>query len=149
MPPRTPATFLGGLGEPGCDKPFVLKAVERGVNRTEFHFSRMRQFFDLGMDRDAISVFSKRQDRRQDSLFKLPKGNWVWHFSYVVYITTESNAVASEIRVMQESPVGQEELDRAKALLLRQMPLGQSSMDEIVQALADRVEFGLPLNETY
>jgi zinc protease len=58
-----------------------------------------------------------------------------------------ADAVAREIRAMQTSPVGLEELDQAKALLLRQMPLGESSMDQIARALANRVEFGLPLNE--
>jgi zinc protease len=62
-------------------------------------------------------------------------------------VAKAANAVASEIHAMQTSPVGRDELDRAKALLLRQMPLRESSMDEIARALANRVELGLPLNE--
>ena len=62
-------------------------------------------------------------------------------------VSKAANAVAREIRAMQEGPVGLEELDRAKALLLRQMPLRESSIDEIARALADRVQFDLPLNE--
>ncbi len=58
-----------------------------------------------------------------------------------------SAAVAREIRAMQLTPVGREELDRAKALLLRQMPLREASIDEIARALANRMDLNLPLNE--
>jgi zinc protease len=58
-----------------------------------------------------------------------------------------ADAAAREIRAMQTSPVSAAELDRAKALLLRQMPLRESSIDAIARALAARVEFDLPLDE--
>jgi zinc protease len=52
-----------------------------------------------------------------------------------------------EIRNMQDTPVGAEELLRAKALLLRRIPLGESSVDEIAHGLIDRRDLELPLDE--
>jgi zinc protease len=54
---------------------------------------------------------------------------------------------AQDIRNMQSTPVGQEELARAKAVLIRQMPLSESSVNEIARGLAQRRELGLPLDE--
>jgi zinc protease len=54
---------------------------------------------------------------------------------------------AQDIRDMQTAPVSEEELARAKAILIRQMPLKESSIDEIARALARRRDLGLPLDE--
>jgi zinc protease len=48
---------------------------------------------------------------------------------------------------MQEKPVPQEELDRVKAMVLRQLPLGEASVDDIARGFIDRTEFDLPLDE--
>ena len=48
---------------------------------------------------------------------------------------------------MQDSAVGGDELLRAKALLLRQIPLSEASVDEIGHDLIDRREYDLPLDE--
>ena len=48
---------------------------------------------------------------------------------------------------MQLTPVGADELDRAKALLLREIPLQESSIDDIAKAFANRVDLDLPLDE--
>jgi zinc protease len=62
-------------------------------------------------------------------------------------VVNAADAVAQEIRAMQMVPVGSNELGRAKALLLREIPLHESSIDEIVQGLASHVELNLPLDE--
>lgn len=54
---------------------------------------------------------------------------------------------AEDIRNMQAAPVSEDELARAKAILIRQMPLRESSIDEIARALAQRRDLGLPLDE--
>jgi zinc protease len=52
-----------------------------------------------------------------------------------------------ELKRMQEEPVGADELQRAKALMLRQIPLGESSVNNISRGLAGRWDLGLPLDE--
>jgi zinc protease len=48
---------------------------------------------------------------------------------------------------MQQNAVKPAELQQAKALLLRQLPLGESSENGVANALARRAEIGLPLDE--
>ena len=48
---------------------------------------------------------------------------------------------------MQDTAVGADELLRAKALLLRQIPLSEASVDQIGHDLIDRREYDLPLDE--
>jgi len=48
---------------------------------------------------------------------------------------------------MQQNLVSPPELQQAKALLLRQLPLGESSENGVANALARRAEIGLPLDE--
>jgi zinc protease len=55
--------------------------------------------------------------------------------------------VRREIADMQHTPVGQEELLRVKELLVRQIPLGESSVDAIAGGMIGRTDLGLPLDE--
>src|SRR5581483_1315870 len=55
--------------------------------------------------------------------------------------------VRREIADMQHSPVGEEELLRVKELMVRQIPLGESSVDAIAGGMISRVDLGLPLDE--
>ena len=55
--------------------------------------------------------------------------------------------VAGEIRRMQVAPVTADELQRAKALLLRRIPLEEASVDGIAQGILLRSALGLPLDE--
>jgi zinc protease len=48
---------------------------------------------------------------------------------------------------MQQKLVSPPELQQAKALLLRQLPLAESSENGVANALARRAEIGLPLDE--
>ncbi|MGH8201583.1 MAG: M16 family metallopeptidase [Steroidobacteraceae bacterium] len=62
-------------------------------------------------------------------------------------VTKAAAIVRREIADMQRTPVGQEELLRVKELLVRQIPLGESSVDEIAGGIIGRVDLGLPLDE--
>ena len=55
--------------------------------------------------------------------------------------------VRKEIADMQHTPVGNEELLRVKELLVRQIPLGESSVDAIAGGIISRTDLGLPLDE--
>jgi len=58
-----------------------------------------------------------------------------------------ASMVVNEIKSMQNAPPTQTELVRVKALLLRQIPLGESSVDDIARSLIGRVDLDLPLDE--
>jgi zinc protease len=62
-------------------------------------------------------------------------------------IVKAQNVVVRELEGMQRDLVPAEELKRVKALLLRQMPLGEASVGAIAQALIGRTDLGLPLDE--
>lgn len=55
--------------------------------------------------------------------------------------------VQRNLSVMQKEPVADDELQNAKALLLREIPLSESSVDNIAQGFISRVDVDLPLNE--
>ena len=55
--------------------------------------------------------------------------------------------IQRDLVAMQKQNVTPEELQQAKALLLRQLPLAQSSEDDVAGALLARAQLGLPLDE--
>jgi zinc protease len=55
--------------------------------------------------------------------------------------------VAREIAAMQETAVGLDELMRAKACLVRQLPLSEAGVTEIAQGMLGRSDLGLALDE--
>jgi zinc protease len=58
-----------------------------------------------------------------------------------------ADIVASELKKMQTAAVGDDELGRAKELLLRKIPLGEASIDDIARGFLDRRDLDLPLDE--
>jgi zinc protease len=62
-------------------------------------------------------------------------------------VAKAANMVVNEIKSMQNAPATQDELVRVKALLLRQIPLNESSVDDIAHGLLGRVDLNLPLDE--
>ena len=58
-----------------------------------------------------------------------------------------ANIAVQELRSMQSAVVGSDELLRVKALLLRRIPLAESSVDGIAHGLIERRELNLPLDE--
>jgi len=62
-------------------------------------------------------------------------------------VSKASAIVVQELKKMQDEPVTADELKRVKALMLRQIPLGESSIGRIAQGLAGRWDLDLPLDE--
>lgn len=58
-----------------------------------------------------------------------------------------ASMVSRELLSMQSTPVGDDELTRAKACLVRQLPLSEAGITEIAQGMLSRVDVGLPLDE--
>jgi zinc protease len=62
-------------------------------------------------------------------------------------VSRARSLVERNLRELQTTPVTVEELDRAKTLLVRQIPLSEASMDGIAEGLLSRSIEGLPLDE--
>jgi zinc protease len=62
-------------------------------------------------------------------------------------VSKAADLAVREIKAMQTGPATADELVRIKAMLIRQIPLGESSVDEIAHGLVERADFGLPLDE--
>jgi zinc protease len=62
-------------------------------------------------------------------------------------VSKAADMAVREVKAMQTAPATQDELVRIKAMLIRQIPLGESSVDEIAHGLVGRADIGLPLDE--
>jgi zinc protease len=84
------------------------------------------------------------------SSFQMSKTRGIYVTEYACDPPNVSKAraiILKNLRDMQNTLVGTEELDRAKALLLREIPLSESSIDDIASGFLRRVELDLPLDE--
>ena len=76
------------------------------------------------------------------------RGNYfVQYASDPQNVSKASAMVVQELKRMQEAPVSADELQRVKALMLRQIPLGEASIGGIARGLAGRWDLDLPLDE--
>jgi zinc protease len=62
-------------------------------------------------------------------------------------VVKAASMVSRELVAMQSTPVGDDELTRAKACLVRQLPLSEAGMTDIAHGMLSRVDLGLPLDE--
>jgi zinc protease len=62
-------------------------------------------------------------------------------------VVKAQDIVLRDLKTMQAQPVGEEELLRVKALLLRRIPLSEASIDDIAQGFIHRRDLNLPLDE--
>ena len=62
-------------------------------------------------------------------------------------VSKAADIVSRDFKGMQDNPVGADELTRAKTLLLRQIPLDESSVDEIARGILNRRDLNLPIDE--
>lgn len=62
-------------------------------------------------------------------------------------VSKARDLIVRDLRSMQTEEVTPQELNQAKALLLRQMPLRESSEDAVAGGLLGRAQIGLPLDE--
>jgi zinc protease len=84
------------------------------------------------------------------STFDLDKTRGLYTVSYACDPPNVSKARAIIVRdliAMQKTPVTDHELRQAQALLLREIPLSESSANSIAQGLLSRRAIGLPLDE--
>jgi zinc protease len=62
-------------------------------------------------------------------------------------VTKAAAMAIQDVRGLQNQPPGADELQRTKALMLRQIPLSEASIDEIARGIITRDDLGLPLDE--
>jgi zinc protease len=62
-------------------------------------------------------------------------------------VVKAQDIVVRDLRALQLQPVGDDELQRVKALLLRRIPLSEASIDDIAQGFIHRRDLNLPLDE--
>ncbi len=64
-------------------------------------------------------------------------------------VSKARDMIQGELSAMQKFDVSPAELQQAKALLLRQIPLSQASEDDLVSGMIARARIGLPLDEQF
>jgi zinc protease len=62
-------------------------------------------------------------------------------------VSKAQDLVVQDLRALQTMPAGEDELARVKALLLRQIPLNESSIEEIAHGFIERRDLNLALDE--
>ena len=85
-----------------------------------------------------------------DSSLESGRTRSAWLINYACdpnKVTRAAQIAALDAKKMQTTPVGDAELNRAKAILLRAMPLEEASINDIARGFAGRRELNLPLDE--
>lgn len=85
-----------------------------------------------------------------DSSFEFGKKRAVYMVNYGCdpgNVAKARNIIVRDLKQMQGAPVSARELRQAKAMLLREIPLSESSTSDIAMSLIYRSVMGLPMNE--
>ena len=100
--------------------------------------------FSVDLRKNAGLVYSVNAD------FSMSRTRSVYLVDYASdpqNVRRAAEIVARDIDTLRHLPPAEEELDRAKALLLQQIVLDESSVDDIAGAILKRQDLGLPLDE--
>ncbi len=117
-------------------------ALELGNHVLGGAFYATRLYHDLREENGLVYYVS--------SSFDIGRTRSVYSVSYACDPPNVSRAraiIVRDLRAMQTAPVSPVELRRAKALLLREIPLSESSLDQIAAGLLGRARLHLPLDE--
>ena len=132
------AETLGGLNRFNPD----YYALELGNHVLGGGFYATRLYQDLRENAGLVYFVS--------SSFGVGKTRSVYRVDYACDPQNVSKAravVERDLKAMQTTLVGADDLRQAKAMLLRQIPLGEASVDSIAGGLMSRATIGLPLDE--
>lgn len=117
-------------------------ALELGNHVLGGGFYATRLYRDLRMNGGLVYYVG--------SNFQFGRTRTVYSVTYACDPPNVSKArglVVDNLRAMQKQPVTPSELQQAKALLLREIPLSEGSVSSIANGLISRSITGLPLNE--
>ena len=142
------------------DKSRVQDDVELGETLDMNRFNPDYYALELGNHVLGGGFYATRlyQDLRENSglvyyvnsSFNVGRTRGVYSVNYACDPQNVSKAravVERDLRAMQTTPVDENELRQAKAMLLRQIPLGEASVDSIAGGLVSRSIIGLPSDE--
>ena len=85
-----------------------------------------------------------------DSYFDVSQTRGLYFVQYACNpqnVAKVHDVVARELKAMQTTPVTAQELEQAKALALRELPLDEADVDGIARGLLERAILDLPLDE--
>jgi zinc protease len=85
-----------------------------------------------------------------DSSFNVGESRGIYQVQYACdppNVSKARAAIVNELKAMRSKPVTATELHQAKLMLLRDIPLGEASVDYIAQIWLIRAGIGLPLDE--
>lgn len=156
--PTTPPNVAGTIAVPDASRvqDLVYLAQDLALTRTDpdyyalslgnavlaggFYASRL----SIDLRKNSGLVYSVNSDLESG------RTRSAWLIDYACdpdKVRRAAEIAAQDVRNMQSTPVGESELERAKAVLLRQIPLAESSVNEIARAFAERRDLNLPIDE--
>lgn len=155
VPTNDPATSV--LSPPGELQDVVSMSETLGVIRSNDDYYALR----LGNELFGGATLASRlyKDMREDRGLvyyvstNLDVGDtrsaYSIHFGCdPVNVSRAKELLRRDLLVMQTSPASSDDLQRAKALLIRRIPLGESSEDDIARGLLELAVSNLPLDES-
>jgi zinc protease len=117
-------------------------ALELGSSVLGGGFYSTRLSIDLRKNAGLVySVDSELQAGRSRSVY------FIHYACDPKNVSKAQQLVVRDLKTMQSQPVSEDELTRVKALLLRQIPLNESSIEEIAHGFLQRRDDNLPLDE--
>jgi len=154
VPSNEPSTITVPNASRIQDKVTLAETVELNRSNPEFYALELGNHV-LGGGFYATRLY---QDLRQklglvyyvSSSFDAGRTRMLYVVRYACDPTNVSKVraiVEHNLRAIQTALVSLNELNQAKALLLREIPLSESSVDEIAHGLISRIILDLPLNE--
>ena len=117
-------------------------ALQVGNNVLGGGFYATRLYHDLRQEAGYVySVDNSLSSNKTRSVYTVSYG------CDPVNIPKARDLIVRDLRAMANEDVTPQELQQAKALLLRQIPLRESSEDAVAEGLLGRAQIGLPLDE--
>ncbi len=154
VPPNTPEVFAVPDARRVQDKVVLAQTLDLNRSNPDYYalqlgnhvlgggFYATRLFHDLRETSGLVYTVS--------SDFEVGRTRGVYEVHYAcdpAKVAQARTIVVRNLKRMQTEPVGDVDLQRAKALLLREIPLAESSVESIAQGFLARVNLGLPLDE--
>lgn len=134
------ATLAETLALTRSDPDYYALRLGNSVLGGSFYASRLTR--DLRKDKGLVYYIGSRFDvGKTRSVYSVQYGCDPQNVALV------QHSVVRELQDMQRTPVTADELERAKALLLRQIPLNEASVDDIARGLIELSQLDLPLDE--
>ncbi len=154
QPPNAPSVV--GVPDASRVQDEVILTHNLGLNRANpdyYALSLGNAVLGGGFYSARLSVVLRKQNGLVYSVgsqLEVRRTRGVYYIEYACdpgNVSKAAELVEQQMKGMQDAPVGDEELNRVKALLLRQIPLNNASVDAIARGFLERRDLDLPLDE--